>query len=106
MYDKKQWARYHDNRLLELAMYQLSEGMTLPVADRDKLYEKFAEFKRLVQRGSFTIRQLEESVYGRFGIMPHSDDTHDFLKALERLAKKEIQHDKQEIPEQDVGQEE
>ena len=90
MHSKKQWAQYHDNRLLELAMYQLSEGLTLPVKDRDKLYEKFAEFKGLVKRGSFTIEQLEESVYGRYGIIPDPDtdrsDAHNFISALEKLA--------------------
>jgi len=86
---------------MELAMYQLSEGLTVPVTDRDKLYEKFSEFKRLVIRGSFTIRQLEESVYGRYGIMPLKDDTHAFLQALEKLAKKNLEHEEQEETDQE-----
>ena len=104
MQSKKQWAQFYDDRILELAMYQISEGLTLSVNSKEELYGKFSEFKKLIVRGSFTIEQLEESVYGRFGIMPPpitsfpyskrdnedefgEDDINEFLQALDKITK-------------------
>jgi len=87
---KKQWATYNDNRIIEAALYHESRGKTRK-ADVEKIFERFMEFKNYIRRGSFTLPQLEETVYGMFGLMPTEEDNpvHDFLRSLQDIVRDE-----------------
>ena len=59
----KETALKNDDRILQLAFYHESRGMLKQIKDFDKVTNRFTEFKLLIKRGSFTIKELEESVY-------------------------------------------
>ena len=64
----KQIATENDHRILEVAYYHETAGMTKKLKDSAQLLDRFAEFKGLVRRGSFTIATLENKVFGQHGI--------------------------------------
>ena len=65
----KDLALLNDQRLMHLAFYKESNGMTDKIKDPLALNIRFSEFKKLVKRGSFTLDQLEESVYSDCGVV-------------------------------------
>ena len=97
----KYWAVTNDNRLMEAAMYQETKGMTMPVLNGRTFYDRFSEFKRYIQRGSMTIEQLEERVYGNFGLfLDGQDRVHPpavdrFLNALREIQRDEDAKEKE-----------
>lgn len=99
----KHWAIINDNRLMEVAMYQETKGRTMPVLDGRGFCDRFSEFKRYIQRGSMTIEQLEERVYGRFGLFlegqreVHPPSVDEFLNALRKIQRDEdVKEEKEE----------
>jgi len=59
----------NDQLLMELAMYHESKGMTTTLPNPDQLFARFEEFKRLLKRQEFTMGQLEDRVYSRYGVI-------------------------------------
>jgi hypothetical protein len=65
-------AQMNDQRLMKLAEYAVTQGYMKSKATQDDFQSKFLELKGLVQRGSFTIKALEDDVYNKFGIQEES----------------------------------
>jgi len=82
--DKKQLACNNDLRLEQLASYEVSRGLTKGV-DQQNLLAKFTEYKQLVRKGSFTLQQLEDIVYSKYGVL-EADDRRAFLDSLMDLS--------------------
>jgi hypothetical protein len=61
-------ALFNDIRLKKVAEYQASKGYTVLKVDEQAFMDTFIEFKNLVRRGSFTLAQLEDDVYSRWGV--------------------------------------
>lgn len=66
--NEKQTATRNDNRLMEAAHYCETKGFTVVLNDPGRIFERFAEYKRLVRRGSVTIERIESDVYEKYGI--------------------------------------
>ena len=66
---KKSIAINNDNRLLDMVTYWETKGGTLNARDPNQILNRFNEFKGLIRRGSFTMEQLEDMVYSKYGIM-------------------------------------
>lgn len=62
-------AKLNDERLSILALYDASHGYIKEDITRDTLQHKFVEFKKLIKRGSFTLKSLEDDIYSRWGII-------------------------------------
>jgi hypothetical protein len=84
--NNKQWAIFNDNKIMELALYHETKGMSVKV-DTQKVFDRFMEFKRYIVRGSFTLEQLEESVYSTYGLVPASNPVNQFLSELKEMTK-------------------
>jgi hypothetical protein len=96
--DKKQWALLNDNRIYEVALYHETQGMCMAKrVNPDKIFERFMEFKRYVMRGSFTLEELEDRVYGQNGVMPSNMEFNEsqFIKNLNVLAQKMREQDQE-----------
>ena len=68
----------NDKRLLDCAIYRYSEGQKRVVSMQDpgqldEIQEEFNYLKDLVQRGSYTMNELEDKIYGEFGIAERSE---------------------------------
>jgi hypothetical protein len=74
----------NDRRLQDLATYELTKGLTIPVPDNKQLLCKFAEYKRRIQLGSFTLEQLEDFVLCKYAITSNLE-WNDPLKDVEFL---------------------
>jgi uncharacterized protein YktB (UPF0637 family) len=83
----KKLAGSNDQRLMEIAAYHESRGMIRAIESPEKLWGRFAEFKQLVRRGSFTINQLEDRIYSNFGIMSGLTKAEELQKILEETRK-------------------
>ena len=70
-------AQLNDQRLLKLAEYDVTQGLVKFKVAPEEFQTKFNEFKGLVQRGSFSLKDLEDDVYNRWGIqeVPRQDST-------------------------------
>jgi hypothetical protein len=59
----------NDVKLVDLVKYEITKGLTISVKESDKvIQEKFAEFKRYILTGEFTLAQLEADIYNKWGI--------------------------------------
>lgn len=58
----------NDQLLMELAVYCESKGMTTALPNPDQLFARFKEFKSLLKRKEFTMRDLEDKVYSKYGV--------------------------------------
>ena len=78
----------NDDRLLRIAFYEETKGLTRQLKTQDQIMGRFVEFKRLVKRGDFTIQGLEDSVFERQGVIEKrsEDDVSEFLSALQKIA--------------------
>ena len=65
----KREAVNNDRRLQDLATYKLTQGLTVPLEDLRDTLPLFAEYKKLVRRGSFTIEQLKDRVVSKYGVV-------------------------------------
>ena len=61
-------AQLNDQRLMKLAEYAVTKGLVDLKVTPEDLQNSFTEFKALVKRGSFTLKDLEDDVYNRYGI--------------------------------------
>ena len=95
----------NDDRILQAAFYQESKGLLIKVANQDAVNDRFSEFKSLVMRKSYTIEQLEDWVYGKFGVPEKRIDGWDSLCDALRV-KKENDGDIDEVDEEYYEQEE
>ena len=84
---KRQIAMENDDRLLRIAFYEETKGLTRQLKTQDQIMGRFVEFKRLVKRGDFTIQGLEDSVFERQGVIEKrsEDDVSEFLSALQKI---------------------
>lgn len=88
MNTKKNWAAFHDHMILEAALYHETNGLTTQITDSLSVHNRFVEFKKYILRGSMTLAQLENRVYGCNGIMPDiNSPSFQFLDSLEELTK-------------------
>jgi hypothetical protein len=67
--NSKDMAYWNDKRLMDLATYYESQGLMYPIETQEQLSNRFIDFKRLIKKGSFTIDELEDRVYSKYGIM-------------------------------------
>jgi hypothetical protein len=67
----KREAVTNDRRLQDLATYEVTKGLTVSLEHPQATLPLFAEYKRLVRQGSFTVDQLEERVLDRYAIVSH-----------------------------------
>jgi len=93
--NEKNIAIDNDIRLEQAAHYEVSKGLTKQYTLQD-LGNKFIEFKKLVMRGSFTVIELEDSVFSRWGIMEKSEKAvfFDNVKELTKLMKNKVGQNK------------
>ena len=84
--NKKQIASYNDNRLLQIAFYHVTRGMLCAINDPQQVMERFIEFKGLVLRGESTLDQLENKVFGDFGIQNGDDKEQMIHKMMEAVS--------------------
>lgn len=74
--DPKLKAMLNDERLYKLAEYDITQGYTkLKGTDRNTLQSKFTEFKGRVKRGDFTLKEMEDDVYNKWGVTEAMDVT-------------------------------
>jgi len=67
--NKKAIAIKNDNRLMPMAFYHETCGLTKRLKDPNQIHQRFAYFKGLVMRGEFSIDELEDKIYENNGIM-------------------------------------
>jgi hypothetical protein len=58
----------NDLRLMEMALYEVTKGQT-NCSNHETVIKKLAEYKGIIKRGTFTIDQLEDRVFSRFGVL-------------------------------------
>ena len=60
----------NDGRIMKAVEYDITKGYTSKLTNfsGEDMQARFNEFKKLVKRGSFTLAQLEDDVYARWGI--------------------------------------
>lgn len=58
----------NDLRLMEMALYEVTKGQTQHATHED-IIKKVAEYKGIIKRGTYTIDQLEDKIFSRFGII-------------------------------------
>lgn len=64
----KQDAIQNDLRLLEMALYETTKGQTY-CTSQVVIVKKVTEYKRLIKRGTFTVDELEDRIFSRYGII-------------------------------------
>lgn len=92
----KHIANQNDNRLMSIALYEESKGLTKrtnPVT----VLKRFRYFKNMVKRGSISIDELERRTYEKFGITEASkqfelpDLNKDFHYIMEEIKEEEVE---------------
>lgn len=58
----------NDMRLMEMALYEITKGQTQN-ASQDLIVKKLSEYKRIIKRGTYTLDQLEDKIFSRFGLL-------------------------------------
>jgi hypothetical protein len=81
----KQTACNNDMRLEQMAHYIVSCGLTKPFVQQD-YFNKFVELKQLVKKGSFTLENLEDMMYAKYGVLEKCGNDN-FLNNLQALTK-------------------
>lgn len=71
-------AQLNDQRLYKLAEYDATKGYMHMKVTPDDLQNRFLELKGLVKRGEYTLKNLEDDVYNRWGI--NEDPREDMLR--------------------------
>ena len=74
----------NDNKIYDAAMYEVTKGQTIKVGNEELFsvaLNKFIEFKRLIVRKEFSLAELEQEIYGKYGIMEETP-----LEALKKMA--------------------
>jgi len=78
----------NDRTLQDLVTYELTEGLTVALVHITDILPKFAEYKALVKRGSFTVAQLEERVLAKYAIVTEPKNEFDWVNFSETEPKK------------------
>jgi len=60
-------AMINDERIFQCATYSKTQGLTRK-ASRDEIMEVFACFKKRVKAGKMTVDELEDWVFGNYGV--------------------------------------
>jgi len=63
----KQFAMHNDNRIMEVALYEETKGLTSKTTPQ-ALLERFRYLKQLIIRGSMTLAQMEDRTYLKYGV--------------------------------------
>lgn len=61
-------AQMNDQRIEKVTEYELTKGYTKKDVQPEQLQAKFSELKGLIKRGEFTLKQLEDDIYAKWGI--------------------------------------
>jgi len=61
-------AIHNDMRLMEMALYETTKGQTQH-SSQEVLVKKIAEYKAIIKRGTFTLDELEDKIFSRYGIV-------------------------------------
>jgi hypothetical protein len=61
-------AQMNDQRLSKLAEYDATEGFMKDKVSGEVIQARFTHLKNRVKKESFTLKQLEDDVYGRWGV--------------------------------------
>lgn len=87
-------ALQNDVRLMEMALYEVTKGQTSQ-STPDALVKKVAEYKALIKRKTFTIDQLEDKVFSRYGIMNSNSfsDTQLYDASIAQMPKEGLNRD-------------
>jgi hypothetical protein len=87
--DSRETAFLNDQRIMELATYHETRGLMRRIMDPQILSERFVEFKGLLRRGSYTMKQLEDKVYKQFGVLgqPTGLSLDDMLEATAEMSR-------------------
>jgi hypothetical protein len=56
-----------DEAIYNLASYYITKGYTKKAKNMEEIIKRFAEFKMLINRGSFTLSQLQADIYIKYG---------------------------------------
>lgn len=64
----------NDQRLMEMALYEVTKGQTQH-ASYEKLVKKIAEYKGIIKRGTFSLDELEDKIFSRFGVIDERSKT-------------------------------
>jgi len=64
----KHEAVQNDLRLLEMALYETTKGQTKNTT-QELILSKVLEYKAIIKRGTYTIDQLEDKIFSRYGIV-------------------------------------
>jgi hypothetical protein len=81
--NRKREAVNNDRRLQDLVTYELTKGLTIPMEEVEDTTYKFAEYKRRIMLGSFTLEQLEEMTLSKYAMvkpMPNPLDEIEFME--------------------------
>ena len=73
----------NDRRLQDLATYEITKGLTVALENLEDILPKFAEYKNLVKRGSFTIDELEDNILTKYAIVTKKESPLDDIEFLE-----------------------
>jgi len=82
----------NDNMILATSHYYCSQGYTKPtdgIEYLQKVNAKFMEFKKLILNGEFTMIELENDVYSKYGVVNETP-----LEALNEMSKSFKKRDK------------
>lgn len=78
----------NDKRLQDLVTYEITKGLTVALEDIALILPKFAEYKSLIKRGSFTIDELEERVLDKYALVTECENKFDWVEFSETEPKK------------------
>ena len=85
-------AMRNDSRIIELASYIESKGLTKPIGDDDsirRIFSRFSYLKNLLRNGSFpSISSLEDSVYKMYGIIENNVDSDNESAMISEMIKR------------------
>jgi len=86
-YELRKKAIDNDRRIQDLVTYELTKGLTVVLDDTDAL-PRFAEYKALVKRGSFTLDELEDRVLSKYALVPEKKNEFANIEFLDEEPKK------------------
>ena len=72
MKDSVMRAKYNDHRLQILSEYEVTKGFLVNKITPEEVQSRFLELKSMVKRGETTLKDLEDDIYARYGIVEES----------------------------------
>lgn len=89
----------NDSRVAQMATYYETHGLMKQTAQED-ISKRFCILKRIIQRGSFTIDEVEERIYTQFGLVSLTDDQKKFEENMKITWALELEDEKEEKEEE------